>query len=240
MSEENFKLKRLDWDTAYFGVSAGKAELYKTINKTDKDIIESWRNGIEFLTLSNYDNNTNNNQWISNYLNGFNVDINIQFHKTVKNNLESNGNISIQNDMLLDENILNIANEAFVYSRFINDSNLGYDKKRKVYYHWVLNSFGKQNKYFVKYKIENKSVGFILFSINDSKCNLELIAINSKYQGSKVGQKLMNKLEQYLFQNDISAINVGTQLVNKPAVNFYINNGFKYKQCISTYHVWNK
>ena len=69
---------------------------------------------------------------------------------------------------------------------------------------------------------------------------LELIAINEKTKGKGIGTKLIKALESFAIENSLHTINVGTQLNNIQAQNFYEKNGYKHIINNSIYHWWIK
>lgn len=242
MQENNkYEIKKLDWDTNFFGINSAKVILKEEISICDiEDIIEELkRKNYKFITIQNVDNNDNNNIILKEINGIFLADVNVQFKKMIKEDekkSEFDKNIVIQKNMLYDEEILNISNTAFIYSRFINDKNL--KNGDKVYYEWTKNSFNKSNKLFCVYKINNKSVGYLLFSIENKELIIELIAVNKEYKGKGIGHKLISSVVQFAIRNEIECINVGTQLNNIYAQNFYINCGFKHITNHSIYHLW--
>lgn len=168
----------------------------------------------------------------------FLVDVNIQFIKKInlKEKNEFNDKINIKNNMEYDEDILNIAKESFIYSRFINDNNL--KNGDKIYYEWTKNSFDRDDKYFCIYKTNKKCNGYILFSMENNEITIELIAVDKNLKGKGIGHELILKMENFAKENDIKYIKVGTQLNNIYAQNFYVGCGFKHITNHSIYHLW--
>ena len=50
----------------------------------------------------------------------------------------------------------------------------------------------------------------------------------------------MRELDSYALKNNFKIINVGTQIENINALNFYIKFGYKIKDIRYIYHFWNK
>lgn len=237
-----YEIKKLEWDTDFFGVNSAKVILNNDINKKDIDEIIKYLkdNNYVFITIQNRNNNDNNNYILKDLNNIFIADVNIQFTKKIDVNIKNDvdNKISIQNNVPYIEDIEKIASTSFIYSRFTNDKNLR--NGDKVYCKWVSNSFQNQDKYFALYKENNNITGFLLFSLENESLVIELIAVDSKLKHKGIGKKLINSIEVFSKNNNIKNINVGTQVNNINAQNFYINCGFKHKENHSIYHLWLK
>lgn len=55
-----------------------------------------------------------------------------------------------------------------------------------------------------------------------------------------IGTKLIQKIELFAIKNDIKEIQVGTQINNIKAQNFYVKCGFKHTANNSIFHWWIK
>lgn len=242
MKEEAYEIIPLQWDTDEFKVKSCKVILKDTITNADLNKLKQaiLENNYEFVTIFNEHNNEHNNYILSTLNNIALADVNIQLEKSVQDVFEES-NIIIENNVKFDNQIIQIAKETFIYSRFFADSRLP-KNKYDIYANWAKNSFMKEDKYFSICKVEEKTVGFIIFSI-DKEHNvivIELVATDAKLKNQGIGTKLIRKLEQFSFKNDIKRLVLGTQINNIGAQNFYIKNGFRPKGITSVYHWWNK
>ena len=237
---ERYEIKKLDWDTSFFGLNCAKVILKKEINVEDVNRIseELEKNKIQFATIQNIDNNDNNNYIMNEFDKAFLADVNIQFMKEIdlKVKNEISNNVNIKNNMPYNEEILDIAKKSFIYSRFINDKNL--KNGDKVYYEWTKNSFGRKDKYFCVHQTNEKNDGYLLFSIENNEIVIELIAVNKQVKGIGIGRKLIKEIENFAKEKDIKCIKVGTQLNNIYAQNFYVKCGFEHITNHSIYHLW--
>lgn len=238
ISNNKYEIKDLAWDTNYFGMKSGKVNLYQEINKKDLKAIKKEIKKYKFTTISNFNNNNINNILLGK-LNGFIADVNVQFTKQVQQvNLENN-NIYIKEKYKGNKNLLTIAKKAYKYSRFLNDKNLDRKKSKLLYYNWLKNSFNKDGKFITYYKDEKDYLGYCLFHIEENNtCVIELIAVDKNNTKRGIGTLLIQSVEQYCYKNEINKIEVGTQLENIKAQNFYIKNGFKIETYNPTYHIW--
>lgn len=234
-----YTIKELEWDTNYFGVKSAKVVLNDTINEKDIKNIKKEIKKYQFITIQNSNNNNENNKVLGS-LNCFLVDVNVQFEKKLDNKRTIvDRNIIIENNCKEKKELLLIAKDAYVYSRFINDKNLEFNKSKLLYYNWLKNSFNKNDKYISYYKEKNKYLGYCLFHIeNSSECVIELIATDNNIQGKGIGTKLLESVDNYCLKNNIKTIKVGTQLDNIKAQNFYIKNKYIISCYNSIYHIW--
>jgi ribosomal protein S18 acetylase RimI-like enzyme len=241
MSSKNYELIPLEWDTAYFGLSSAKVNLRGVVEmRGQEEIIEFCKN-YDFVTIANNDNLKENNYWIGNMTNSFLTDVNIQLIKFLvdkpKNVLE---NTYVVNNLARNERILEIARGTFNHSRFFNDPKLPHQKAKNIYVHWTESAFSKDNKYFAIAEKEGNIIGYILFSIHEDTSVIELIAVDERYQGQRVGRTLVNRMESYVIDVGTRKIKVGTQVNNISAIQFYFAMRFKYMSTTSIYHLHRK
>lgn len=245
--QKAYEYRNLSWDTNYFGVKSGRLTLNSKVQESDYDEIQQLIKEDEFLVIDNINNDARNNILIADVLGGYLVDINIQLHQDIFSKIKSvdikEDNVNVINNMKYNNEIVNISRSSYRYSRFFNDPILNKDKATNVYSHWIESSFLKEDKYFLCYYDDFKIVGYILFTIDTTKekCIIELIAVDKNRKGKNIGTGMIKYLRKYLeitFKN-IREIQVGTQVDNILAINFYVKNGFKFKQVRTVYHLWN-
>lgn len=239
---DDYRLDVLKWDSLYFNVKSSKLTLLDDLSKTTFLEVVNKCKDFEFVTISNLGNSSNNNNLIGLYTPARLMDVNIQFEKKIEvsKNEFYDTFLKVENFVKLNEQILDIAKTAFKISRFTNDRRLSTSKAQLLYWEWTKNSFEKENKYFITYEVDNTIYGYLIFNIGKDNVTIELIAVSEKFQGLKVGTKLIQQLEKYVSTlSGINTINVGTQINNIYAINFYRNNDFKYISNSSVYHLWN-
>lgn len=243
-TQNPFTVKKLEWDSEYFGVSSCRVGLNKEINQKDFMTMMQEVKDYHFVSLNNHGNQAYNNYLIGKNTNAFLVDTNIQFIKRIKDNQETIDllklKFSINNRQQRNEEILNISKEVFAISKFTNDPFLKERKGELVYYHWAENAFKKEDKYFLKAQAQfnQKIYGFILFKIEEKSAVIELIAVDKQQKGKHIGKNMLKYLDNYLSQLSIKTLKVGTQSDNVDAVNFYHSCNFKEKEKTTVYHWW--
>ncbi|RHW32115.1 GNAT family N-acetyltransferase [Neobacillus notoginsengisoli] len=236
--EQSIAFYELDWDTQFFGISSAKAVLKNTIVFHDWVNLKDRFNKYEFVSIENKNSEPNNAYYIGKDTSAFLVDVNIQFEKKIQGPFELPSNITIHQSLKKNEQILKMAD--FQYSKFTADPQLSERGGEKVYYHWLLNSFEKSDKYFAIYRGENDKLnGFVLYSFSNNLCVIELIAVSTETAKSGIGTELFKAVEYSTAENGIQLIKVGTQLRNLAALNFYQKVGCKQVGCHQVYHLWN-
>ena len=239
MSSKNYELRPLQWDTDYFGVSSARVNLTGVVDENGQEEIIGFCKHYDFITISNPDNISENNNWIGSKTNAFLADVNIQFMKLLVDKPQyKDEKTYVVNCLSRNEQIVNIGKKSFSYSRFFNDPRLPQKQAKNIYLYWTEGAFDQENKYFAISEREGNVAGYILFSFNEDSCVIELIAVDEKYQGQRVGKSLIHTVESFVIDKGIQKIKVGTQVNNISAVLFYIAMEFKYVGCSSIYHLW--
>lgn len=239
---DTFEAFELEWDSNYFGVSSAKAILKDKVPEKEIEILKNYLSNFQCVTITNINNDSYNNIWLSKDSNILLTDINVQFIKNLKNSdIDNIDDTSyVVEAPLRNQRILEISSKAFKYSRFFNDPWLPKDKARDIYTIWTENAFNKKGKFFAISKRENEIAGFLLFSINsdDSQGTIELVATDDTYKGQGVGTSLIIAMESFMHEKGISSIKVGTQINNASAMRFYNARGYKYSSSYTVYHYW--
>lgn len=239
MQAKNYEFIPLKWDSDYFGISCARVNLTGTINKNEKEDIIKLCSGYDFVTISNLDNNKLNNHWIGIETNAFLVDMNIQLIKELDHKpVTVDKTTFVFNDYQINEQVLDIANGSFQYSRFFNDPKLPEDKAKNIYQHWTESAFERDDKYFVICEKDSQVLGYILFSLEKDSSVIELIAVNKDHQRKNVGKMMIQAMESYMIDKGSNKIKVGTQVSNISALQFYSKMGFIVSSCNSVYHMW--
>lgn len=234
-----YEINSLTWDSNFFGANTVKVSIYDKLTENDlKEILEEVKR-FEFIIFSDRSSEYYNDYLIGSYTDAYLVDSNIQLSliNDLEEKIDESEKLEISNNYPYNEDILLIAKNNIKYSKYFNDPNVNSIKGAELYMNWTKNSFHDLDKYFITYK-EETIRGFLLFSLAEEVATIELLIIDEKQHGLGIGTKLINELKHYLPRNFI--INVGTQIDNMEAINFYMKNGFKLKTNQRTYHYWNE
>lgn len=228
----------LKWDTEFFGVTSAKAVLHKPLRLNEWDGLKNRLKEYQFISIENRNSEPINSHMIGKNTSAFLADVNIQFVKKLEFTDEMPINITVHQALENNDQVIELAD--FEFSKFTEDIELAKRGGDKVYRQWLLNSFGKPNKFYALSKDKNGAInGFILYSYSDNTCVIELIAVSQTVTKSGVGTSLFKAVEYEAHQRSINEIKVGTQVRNMGAINFYHKVGCKQVDCHQVYHLWN-
>jgi dTDP-4-amino-4,6-dideoxy-D-galactose acyltransferase len=228
----------LKWDTDFFGVTSAKAILHRPLTLNEWDELKIKFKDYQFISIMNNNSEPVNAQLIGNDTTAFLADMNIQFEKKLVGLNELPINVTIHQALERNDQIIELAD--FQFSKFTEDPELGKRGGDQVYRQWLVNSFGKTDKFFALSKNETGDInGFLLFSYTDNACVIELIAASQKETKAGIGTSLFKAVEYGVHQQGFNEIKVGTQARNLGAINFYHKVGCKQVGCHQVYHLWN-
>lgn len=240
MNENNYEIKKLDWDTKKFKSSVYEIIFQKEIKENTWEDINNEIVTANLVYLKNPTNYRGNSKIIATKTNAFLIDTNVLLKKELislilRDTYEYDySNIVVRKQYNWDiKDLL-----TFNFSRFFVDKNLFNLGGKSIYTDWVRNSQNKPNKDFIFYQEHKKPIGFVLFSKNTGVITIELISVHEAYEGKKIGTTMLNYLFDIARQSKVSRIYVGTQISNKYALNFYIKNGFLIDSTTDIYHWW--
>ncbi|SHJ40999.1 GNAT family N-acetyltransferase [Thermoclostridium caenicola] len=241
MTADNFHQNKkityrdLLWDTAFFGLSCLKVILHEPLSISEWAEVENRIKSYDFVTIENQHSEPENARLIGQKTSAFLADTNIQFQKQVKFVNELHPSIRICNPMERDDRLLDIGD--FRYSRFFEDKQLASRGGKEVYKQWLLNAFNKEDKYFAVSEHNNLPCGYVLFSFTENVCIIELIAVSEQFSGQGIGAALFNAVEFEACRKGAGIIQVGTQVRNLRAINFYHKMGCKHVGSHQIYHL---
>ncbi|WKU22748.1 GNAT family N-acetyltransferase [Priestia megaterium] len=236
--ENTVTFSELKWDTDFFGVTSARATLHKSLTLNQWDELKIKFKDFQFITIVNQNSEPINAWIIGKDTSSFLSDVNIQFVKKLLGPYEFPKNVTIHNSLKKNDQIIKMAN--FQFSKFIEDPELAKRGGNQVYRQWVINSFNRPDKFYVLSRNENDEInGFLLYSYSDKTCVIELIAVSQDQKNTGIGTSLFKAVEYEAYKNDCRKINVGTQVRNTRAINFYNKVGCKQVGCHQVYHLWN-
>ncbi|NMA31033.1 MAG: GNAT family N-acetyltransferase [Candidatus Methanofastidiosa archaeon] len=237
MSGIDVTFSALKWDTNFFKVSCAKVVLRKPVSEDTWNELKKKFADYQFVSIENRNSEPKNAQLIGKDTHAFLADVNIQLSKKVSRKSSLLENIQIYQALEYNEEVLELG--KFHFYKFIEDPELAKRGGEQVYRQWMINSFGKKDKYYALFFNEkNRIDGFLLFSFRDSLCLIELIAVSGASSNRGIGSNLINAVEFKAYQDHCDEIQVGTQVRNHIAINFYHKVGFKQTGCHQIYHLW--
>ncbi len=229
----------LEWDTTFFGVNCAKAILHSVPDPYEWKEFKNKLNNYDFITIENRNSEPLNAQILGKETTAFLADTNIQFSKKVATVDCFDKNVEVLSSLEENHEILELTH--FQYSKFIEDEQLAKRGGDKLYYQWVNNCFGRQDKMFTISRDDNNRVnGYLLHSFSNNVCTIELIAVSEKSFGKGTGRQMFRATEDNAYRNGMKEIKVGTQIRNIGAINFYHKVGCKQVGCHQVFHWWNQ
>ena len=130
-----------------------------------------------------------------------------------------------------------ITSEIMLSSRYYKDESLDRSKVMKLYQTWSSNSIigGYADEVIVLY--EDKVIaGYVTLKIRNKGAYIDLIGIDSSFQGKGLGSVLINACKNYCVRNRIRQLFVITEQENIRAVRFYERNEFFFDDLQLIYH----
>jgi len=137
-----------------------------------------------------------------------------------------------------DKQLINLAIESGIYSRFNVDPKIGKKKFEELYTQWIIKSVSKEIADDVLvYKTGGKIAGFVTIGQKNGRADIGIIAVDKDYRGKGIGKTLMKTAENFYF-NKLKLIQVVTQGDNLPAIKLYEGCGYKIEKVEFLYHLW--
>ena len=141
----------------------------------------------------------------------------------------------------VNEQLLKLSFAAGQYSRFNLDKNFNTTQYEALYQQWITASVQKENADFIL--VSNNQAhptGFITLIDKQTYIQIGLLAVDSNFRGSGIGQKLIQKAIFTAFCSNFKTIKVTTQKQNSSACRLYEQCGFAVESSIHVYHYWNR
>lgn len=171
---------------------------------------------------------------------GFNlVDNNIIFEKPIASSHIFGCESVVRNAVSQDRNrVVDIARRNFAFSRFHLDPDIPNSIANRIKAEWVKSYFsGKRGNEVIVAEIKGKIAGFLLIMYDQNKdLIIDLIATDKNQRGKGLASKMIAYAES---KSDGANIQVGTQVVNIPSINFYLKNGFRIRESNYVFHFHN-
>jgi len=137
------------------------------------------------------------------------------------------------------KNILDLALQSGIYSRFYLDPHFKHNEYQKLYEVWLRKSLSGEIalEVFV-YQEHNEEIGLITINKHKNSTSIGLLAVDIHHRGKSIGRKLMYKAIQKTATIGLPYITVTTQKKNEGASKFYTKIGFHINKIENIYHIW--
>lgn len=230
-------IRKLDWDSEFLEARVGAIDY-----KDEMFEFESLANSFDliyFFTKSPFKFPIAFTEYFSVSI----TDEKLTYHKKI---LEANAPDEsirmLEKEFIPSEQVISIAIQSGVYSRFNVDKLFPKEKFRELYRLWCVNSINRKiaEEVFV-YEFGGVIAGLITVGIKSGIPDIGLLAVDEVYRGKGIGHKLVAAVEYWAInQKKVNELQVVTQSANLPACIFYEKAGFHLQQKQYVYHCWKK
>jgi dTDP-4-amino-4,6-dideoxy-D-galactose acyltransferase len=128
---------------------------------------------------------------------------------------------------------------AFRTGHFHADPRIGRERADSLYVRWVENSVaGRADAFLVVRAGDGRPLGFITCRLGAAHGVIELVAVDPRARGQRVGSRLVAGALRWFAQAGAASVEVGTQVDNLAAVHLYQRAGFRCAAFSHTFHRW--
>jgi dTDP-4-amino-4,6-dideoxy-D-galactose acyltransferase len=135
--------------------------------------------------------------------------------------------------------LLTLAWESGIYSRFKVDPHFKNDEYKHLYKKWIERSVSREiAKDVLVYMDGAVTGGMITLGEKNNRGDIGLVAVAELARGKGIGKKLMIAAENAFKKMGYQQVQVVTQGINTPAMKLYENSGYTIDERIYYYHFW--
>ena len=225
----NFKIKKLKWDSDFFGYKIGKVIINKEkeLEELQKFIKNSEFDMVQVFSKFPFQHHAKP------------IDTKLTFKKRISNDRINNYNIKSYKGEV-NEYLISLSQQAGLKSRYNLDNKLNY-KFEKMYETWINKSLSRKlaDEVYVHEK-QKKIIGMITVFQKGDNAEIGLVAVSKNSRGSGLGTTLLESVERWGYNRNLKFVEVSTQKENTGACKFYKKNGFLISNETFIYHIWNK
>lgn len=237
------RVKKLEWDTIFFGFPVGRTIL--TAKNSFEDLLDIHEELTKFRLIYLFVESRDQVLHDLLHKNGYqSFSKTLTFESKLRIIPALKENDKCREITLVDDNLIELSLQAGHYSRFRLDPTFEQWTFIELYKTWITNSVnGKIADIVLGYYDVDTSgapIGFVTCKINDRVGEIGLIAVDSKSRGRGIGKALINTLKLILLNRSVEILLVKTQEANRLAVSFYENCNFTRINEIDIYHLWNE
>jgi RimJ/RimL family protein N-acetyltransferase len=160
-----------------------------------------------------------------------------QSYHTSPNRLQTNG---IEICQKIDDNLLTIASQAAVVSRFTKDKQIPFQKVEELYQLFIINAVNNKQQTLLILREGEVVVGLLLVELNKSNDttvgNFVLASVHENYRGKGYGSTLISSGIDFLAHSGATLITSVTQEENKKSRFVHESCGFQLNKRLVVYH----
>jgi dTDP-4-amino-4,6-dideoxy-D-galactose acyltransferase len=137
------------------------------------------------------------------------------------------------------EDLLQLALDSGLYSRFKVDPHFVHNEYQKLYRIWIEKSVRKEiAQEILVYEDQDRILGMVTLGEKNGRGDIGLVAVSGLARGQGIGKKMMAAAEAYFRKKGYQEIQVVTQGINEAAVKLYTGSGFHLDKKLYYYHFW--
>ncbi len=228
-------IEYLEWDSNFFGYKIGELKKY---NDLEEQLKKAKDEKYVLIYAKNQEAKRHDD-----YLKagGKLVDEKVTFLQIIPqlDMFQLDNNIKLYQKQDVSKELLSLALQSGVYSRFKTDTNFKNQEFEKLYAIWIENSIKKMiAKEVIVFELEEKIIGLLTLGIKNNRSDIGILAVDGQSRGLGIGKKLMERAfieSQKLAQTSIQVV---TQKSNIEACYFYEKQGFQIEKIENIYHFW--
>ncbi|WP_166427897.1 GNAT family N-acetyltransferase [Chryseobacterium lacus] len=227
------EFKYLEWDSVFFSLKIGRIDFENSAAIVLDDILDkACNNGFKLIYLFSDKEIPHLSRHTPQL-----YDIKRVYEMDLRNHQNSNEIIADYNGHA--DEILELAYQSGIYSRFRLDPNLPAHFFYSLYKEWTVKSVNKTIADYVPVVVGNDDhEAFGTLKIHSDKAVIGLFAVDQNHRRKSLGRKVMQSLINYSISRDIKHLEVATQKQNLEACFFYEKIGFNIQSETFIYHIW--
>lgn len=229
------EIKRLDWDSDFFGLRIGRADI---VSEEESKVLASQNRALKenfdliYVFASHGLGVPSSNAKL--------VDKKVEYVLSDTLQSELNHNVTLwDNDRGVTDDLLHLALVSGQYSRFKLDESLPTGSYERLYSRWIEKSVkGTFASEVFCYMVNEIPRGLVTLDIKDGVGTIGLVAIHEDYQHRGIGIAMMRHVIHYVKMKHCLKLSVVTQLDNLPACRLYEKSGFTVESITDVWHWW--
>lgn len=234
-------LKKLDWDSDFFGFSVGMIDLTGTgRDELLCDLRAAGDDQYRLIYLSVPATEEESNRAAlgnGGYLASRMVSYTMMSDRM--NVTDVDRHIEPYNLKFVTPRLLDLALQSGHRSRFRTDPRFETGKFGELYSIWISRSVsGELADLVVVYVMDETIRGFATVKCSGNSGKIGLISVDSTLRGMNIGTGLINYIKRYCISKECTRLDVDTQYDNEPANRFYKKCGFNISSDKNIYHFW--
>lgn len=232
--------KHLDWDSQFFNYKVALLDSEKIQSEADVNVclkeLKKMQYRLAYIFIPSQNSKLNE---IVKQQGGILVDAKTTYATSSIRGEEVSTNIISFLDNKPGKDLLDLAIESGIYSRFSKDKNFKNNEFGRLYTEWITNSVNRKiADEVLVYNENNKISGFVTLKADGSNGKIGLIAVSAALRGKGIGRELMKASHNWYLSKKLTTATVITQGENKPACKLYEKCGYHISEVQNVYHFW--